>query len=188
MTIEEIFTKLAEHMLQGIMIHEQVANCYGFLSLKGYEKCHEYHYYSELCNYRCLYKYSLKYCGKLIKIGELKDPGIINANWYKYTRGEVDVNTKRTAVRDLVKHWVEWEKSTKTLLETSCKELYELGEIAAAQKIYCFLKDVTHELAHAENKRINLETSGYDIGTILGEQEHLYHKYKEKLECLAVYA
>jgi len=47
------------------------------------------------------------------------------------------------------------------------KELFELGEIAAANKINCFICDVDEELKHAEKKFIKLETLGYDIGTIV---------------------
>lgn len=181
MTVDEIFSKIAEHMLHGIMFHEQVANCYGFLSLPGYKKCHEYHYYSEICNYRCLYNYCLDHCNKLIKIGEVKNPNVINTGWYKYTREEVDVNTKRTAVRDLVKNWADWEKETKKLLEDSYKSLYELGEIAAAIKIACFIEDVDKELKCAQNKHIRLESTGYDINNIISEQDDLYEKYKCKI-------
>ena len=184
MTMEEIFSKIAMHMIKGIMFHEQVANCYGFLSLEGYKECHEYHYYSEIINYRHLYHYSLDHCHKLIKLGEIEDPAIISSNWYKYTKTDVDVNTKRTAIRDLMKSWIEWERETKQLLENCYKELYELGEIAAAIKISCFIKDVCNELQHAEEKRIKLETIGYDINTIIQEQHDLYEKYKTKIICL----
>lgn len=184
MTVEEIFSSLATHMIQGIMIHEQLANCYGFLSLDGYKMCHEYHYQHEICNYRCLYHYFLGNYNKLLPVDDISNPSIISSNWYKYTRSDVDINTKRNAIRDLTKTWVEWEKETKTLLEKSYKELYEQNEISAALKIACFLKDVEHELKHAENKRIALETIGYDMGDIMAEQKHLCKKYKDKIACL----
>ena len=44
MTIKEIYAQIAEHMIKGMMIHEQLANYYDFLGLKGYKRCHEYHY------------------------------------------------------------------------------------------------------------------------------------------------
>jgi len=34
---------------------------------------------------------------------------------------EVDTNTKRSAVKDSMKKWVDWEKETKVLLEASYK-------------------------------------------------------------------
>jgi hypothetical protein len=50
------------------------------------------------------------------------------------------------------------------------QELYNLGEVAAASEIDCFIADVDDELVHAEKKLIKLETIGYDIGTIIGWQ------------------
>lgn len=184
MTIEEIFSKLAEHMLEGIMFHEQVANCYGFLTLPGYKKCHEYHYYCEIRNYRHLYNYVLSHCNKLIKVNIVPAEDIINSSFYKYTRQEIDINTKRTTVRDIIKKWVTWEEETKGLLEACYKELYEAGEVAACFKIGCFIKDVEKELKCAVNKQIKLEATGYDIGSIVGEQDELHDKYKCKLDCL----
>lgn len=181
MATEEIFSAIAEHMLQGIMLHEQLANGYGFLTLKGYAKCHEYHYYEELCNYRCLYNYYLYHCNKMIKIGDVKPETIIDPSWYKYEREEVDTSTRRTAVRDFMQHWVEWEKSTKQLLEQSYKLLYDEGAIADAMFITCFIKDVDKELKTAENKYLFLEASGYDIANIIGEQHELYEKYRCKM-------
>ena len=55
MTIENIFNKLANHMIEGIMYHDEMAEAYNFLGLHGYAKCHDYHhfteekYYHELC-------------------------------------------------------------------------------------------------------------------------------------------
>ena len=45
MTIEEIYSGIAQHMVIGMMIHEHYANYYYFLNLDGYKTCHEYHFY-----------------------------------------------------------------------------------------------------------------------------------------------
>ena len=36
MTIDEIFSLMAEHMVEGLMTHAQLADFYNFLGLKGY--------------------------------------------------------------------------------------------------------------------------------------------------------
>ena len=105
MTLDEIFTKMAERMREGIYFHECAANCYGLLSLPGYKRCHEYHFYSEIHNYRCLYHYVLNHCGKLIKT-EVEPHDMLDASLYKHSREEIDTNTKRNWVRELVKKWV----------------------------------------------------------------------------------
>ena len=51
MVIEEIFAKLKNHMLEGMVFHDQMSRYYDFLNLKGYKRCHEYHYFEETLGY-----------------------------------------------------------------------------------------------------------------------------------------
>ena len=182
MTIEEIFSNISTHMAKGLLIHSQLASLYGFLNLRGYQRCHEYHYYEETHSYRRLQNFFLKYCNKLIHENNVEQPNIIPANWYKFTKMEVDTNTKRSAVKDSMKKWVDWEKETKVLLEVSYKQLYELGEINCAIKIAKCIEDVSHELADAQEKQIHLESMGYDIVYIIDWQPELYKQYCKKIK------
>ena len=116
MTVEEIFSKMAAHMVKGLMIHDQISSAYTFLNLCGYAKCHEFHYYDESYNYRCLQNYYLEHYHKLIPEEKVSDPNAIPDNWYKYTKSEVDVNTKRSGIKNLMKRWVDWEQETKNNL------------------------------------------------------------------------
>lgn len=182
MTVDEIFTKLAAHMVEGMMIHDTLSKGYDFLGLYGFSKCHEYHHIEETKGYECLLHYYSTRYHKLLEIKNIPEPEIIPANWYKYTTMAVDVATKRQAVKTMTEKWVEWERNTKKLYQDMYKELFELGEIAAANKINCFICDVDEELKHAEKKLIKLETLGYDIGTIVNWQQPMYKKYKKKLK------
>ena len=184
MTIDEIFNKIAAHMRKGLAIHDQIASIYGFLNLCGYKKCHEYHFLEESYAYRRLIDfYSDTYC-KLIASDNFEMPKLIPSNWLKYTKIEVDINTKRNAIKDTMKQWVEWEQEAKKLWEDSYIELYGLGEIYAAQTIQTFLKDTAEELNMAREKQICLESSGYDMPFILEEQKSLYKKYEKKMRCI----
>ena len=182
MTIEEIFSNISTHMAKGLLIHNQMASLYGFLNLKGYQKCHEYHYYEETHNYRHLQNLFLAYCNKMIHESLVEQPDIIPNNWYKFTKKEVDVNNKRSAIKDLMKKWVEWDKESKILLETSYKQLYELNEINCAIEIMYFIKDVSKELVNAQEIYIDLESMGYDIVYIIDIQPDLYKQYCNKIK------
>ena len=182
MTIEEIFSNISTHMSKGLLIHNQMASLYGFLNLRGYQKCHEYHYYEENYNYRCLQNFFLKHCNKLIHENSVEQPNIIPPSWYKFSKIEVDINNKRSAIKDLMKKWVDWEKETKALLESSYKQLYELGEINCATKIAEYIEDVSNELAAAQEEQINLESMGYDIVYIIDQQPDLYKRYCKKIK------
>ena len=181
MTIEEIFTKLAAHMVEGIMFHDEVAKAYDFLGLYGFAMCHNYHHMEETEGYLCLSHWYSCHEHKLIKLPELTKTEVIPATWYKYATTDVDTNTKREAVKTLMTKWVEWEKETKKLYQEMRQELCAIGEVAAALKLDCYIKCVDKELIHAEKKHIKFETLNYDISTIIKCQESMKNKFKKKL-------
>ena len=45
MVVEDIFASIANRLLLGSMIHEQLINYYDFLNLYGYKECHKYHFF-----------------------------------------------------------------------------------------------------------------------------------------------
>ena len=182
MTIQEIFTTLAQHMEKGIKIHGEFIKVYNFLCLKGYKKCHHYHFLEETQNYYYLCHYYMDHYHQMIEISQIEEVKVIPNSWYKYTQFEVDTGTKRNAIRDMMKQWVDWEKSTKELLQTLYKELIDLDEIAAAKKFECYICDVDKELKQAEKELIKLETIGYDISLIIDMQDSLYDKYNKKIK------
>lgn len=182
MTVEEIFSRLSTHMAKGLMIHNQIANGFGFLNLYGYRRCHEYHYFEESKNYFCLRNYYFDNYGKLIPENSIGEVNIVPQLWYKYTKSDVDIATKRKEIRNLFEHWINWEIEAKKLFETSYKELIELGEIAAALKISDFLRETSHELSVAQSKQIYLASADYDMTLISEEQSHLYKKYNKEIE------
>ena len=184
MAVEEIFSLLSAHFVKGLMIHEQMASAYGFLGLWGYQKCQEYHYFEESKNFRELQNYYIKEYNKLIIEIKVENPEIIPQNWYKHTQIDVDVNTKRAAIKDMMKKWVDWEQETKEKLQSFYKELCSLGEINAAREMMFFLDKVDKELKHAQSKYIILESIGYDIVAICAEQSEYRSKYEEKINRL----
>lgn len=59
------------------------------------------------------------------------------------------------------------------------KELIDINEVAAAQRITRLIKDVDKELKHAQHLHLLLKTSDYSIDYILVEQDKLCKKYGE---------
>lgn len=182
MTIENIFNKLANHMVEGIMYHDDMAKAYDFLGMYGFAKCHDYHHFMEEAHYRDLSHYYATHCFKLLQLGEIPQPKIIPETWYSYTTYDVDNGTKRTAVKDLIEKWVKWERDTKKLYEEMYIELTNLREIAAAIYIKKYICDVDEELKYAEKKLIHLETLNYDIAALAESQNSLYEEFNLKLK------
>ena len=74
--------------------------------------------------------------------------------------------------------------SPKQLYQDMYKELVDIGEIAAAEKIACYICGVDCELKYAERKHLDLESTNYDLPTIVIGQHDIHERYKKKLECL----
>ena len=182
MTVDEIFKDLSKHMIKGLMVHEQMANYYDFLGLGGYKRCHEYHYMKETCSYRSLCRYYINHFNKLIPDSEIENPKIIPDSWYNYTRQDVDPSTKKNAVKNGLVTWYEWERDTKILYEKMYKELMNIGEVAAASKVHCFLMDTDDELKKVERYMLDKMATNYDINGIIAEQKNKHTKYKKKME------
>lgn len=182
MTVAEIFEKINSHMIEGIMLHDQMSEYYDFLDLHGFKRCHEYHAICEFKTRRKIVRYYINHFGKLLSEVNAEDPQVVPNNWRNYTRQEVDINTKKRAIRDGFAKWQEWEKETKKLYEKLVWELYSLGEIAAAKEISKLVKDVDHELKIVERKSIMLASIDYDLPSIYLEQAEIHKKYKAKLK------
>lgn len=186
MEVSEIYTKLSTHMIKGIMIHDQMANYYDFLGLEGYKRCHEYHMFKEMCNYRSLNRYFINHHNMLIPEEQFENPDVIPESWYKYERQDVDASTKKNAVMSGLDKWVDWERDTKELYEDMYKELCEIGEVASAMKVKEFIEDVDYELKKAERYQLNKKATGYDMVSIIEEQTRKHNKYKKKMEKIGI--
>ena len=106
---------------------------------------------------------------------------VIPANWYNYTRYDVDQGTKRTAVKDGFKKWLEYEKETRQYLSQMAQRLEQMNEREAARKLDHLIEHIEKEIETAENKMMNLESTGYDMNYILQQQEELKQHYADKI-------
>lgn len=180
--IEEVFAEIATHAAKGLSIHKHLIMMFGFLNLTGYEELQKYRYFEESRDYIKLHSFFLSHFNKMIKENSVEETDIIPSNWFKFTKQEVDANNKRSAIKDLMKKWIDWEKETKVLLETNYKKLYEVGEIEGALFIGEFIREVGDELAFAQEQQINLDSIGYDLVYIVDQQEELYKHYNKKIK------
>lgn len=170
MDTTNVFALLKAHMLEGMVFHDEMMRYFGFLGFDGYSKFHRQQYHEETEGYHRLCEYYLSHYNEMIPPRDMNRPNIIPDSWYKFNKKEVDVSTKRTGVKEAIQKWVKWEEETKALYEEMCKELILQEEIASADLIKCYVRDVDEELSKADKKQIQLETVGYDIGYIMADQ------------------
>ena len=173
MRAAEIFAKLSMHMVEGMMLHNQLADGFAFLALPGFAEKHEHRFAEESENMRKVHAYYISRYNMLMDEGHAEDPHAIPRSWMGYSRQQVTQETKKKAVRELLEHWVKWERKTKDCYQHAYVDLTECGEIAAAQMIKRLLCDVDDELAYAENMHLRLEAVAYEMAAIEQMQEEV---------------
>lgn len=202
--LQNLYSELINHMKQGVEMHEQLSDYYAFLNLPGYQKCHEYQMLCELLTYRKAKDMYLKEYNKLVQ-PTYADNGAMNnmsannnnnnsmrqrrnysadvipVNWYNHTRYDVDASTKRNAVKEGFKKWIDYEKDTKQFLTQMMQKLEQMDEREATRKLEYLVDHVEKEIDSAEEKLMNLESAGYDMNYILQQQEELKRKYAKKI-------
>lgn len=181
MTVDEVFTVLASHMIKGMMVHEQLMNTYLFLGLNGYAKCHEYHYISETKGYIRLSNYKLEHYGSLIKQGPFEIPEIIPESWFGFTRSAVDSETRHKAMVAALEEWIKWERQTRELYVVAFEELMQQNQVATAEFVKSYILDVEDELVYATNEKIHKSSMGYDIVSVVEEQDELSRFFDKKI-------
>ena len=170
-------------MIKGLTVHTNIARAFNFLNLPGFQYCHEYHYLSESRSFQKFSDFFLNHYNKLLNL-TIENSAIIPSTWYKYTKQDVDINTKKNAIKDLYQHWINWESETHNLLQEKYAELTEMKDIIGAQKILQLLLDVENELQSAKSKQLSLEAINYDLISIEDRQQFLCAQYKEAIKCL----
>ena len=181
MTVEEIFNALANQMIEGLMIHSQLSDYYGFLGLLGYAKCHRYHYFEENRNYRAISDYYLLHYNKIIESTPIPNPSIIPTTWFSHKRTDVTPQTRKASIQAGFDKWVNWETDTKKKYEMLYQELINLDEVASALEVAKLIKDVDEELAEADQKRLEQIANDYNISDIINLQDELEQTYLTKL-------
>ena len=184
MTVEEIFIKIASHMIKGMMVHEQLANYYQFLALEGYKCCHDYHFLDETLSYRELQRFYIDKYNKLIPDAKIENPKMIPDSWYKHVRQDVDAASKRTYIKDALEHWHAWEKETHKLYHDMVRELEAIEGYAAADWVRCLMCDVEKEILGIEKKQLKLLSVDYSMNFIVQRQRDKKEYYLEKMKNL----
>jgi len=182
MTTSDIFSQIAQRMIEGLMTHSQLSDYYGFLGLEGYQECHKYRYFEENGNYKKIADYYLKHYNKLLIDQPFNNPDVIPSDWFKYTRQQVGPDVRRPAIQLGFEKWVKWEKDTKKIYEQYYQELINLNEVAAAIELKKYIADVDKELADARQEHLELEAIDYNISDIMLAQDDIKKKYKKKLK------
>lgn len=170
MTSEDVFSKISSHMIKGIMIHEELANYFGFLKLCNYEREQTKRYVSESKSLAKLHSYYTGHYCKLFPKTSIEIPSVIPEAYFGHESSELDAKDIRSSVKSIFERWVEWEEETKALYVECYIELRDnISDVTAAIMVMDLIKDVDEELMKAKNHWYVLKNSNYDIVLIMEE-------------------
>ena len=180
MPVIDVFAKVSDHLIDGMMMHGQTADHYDFLGLEGLKRPHEYHFIRETISMRRIHRYSIDHCNRLLPVANTKHIDVIPVEWSNFTRQAVESETKSKAVEAGMREWCEWEHETKELYAKSAKDPYDAGEVAAAHMICELVRDVDDECEYADRSAPSLSAVDYDMRVIVPMRHGLHEKYGKK--------
>ena len=172
MTIEEIFSGISRHMVEGLMFHSQLSDYFYFLGLNGYGNFHYKRYLQASKSYKKVSKYYLSRYGKLVAEDGFTNPKVIPEAWHRYTREDVNMSTRKTSLASGFEKWIKWERDTKDLYKNMYAET-QTSDPAAAAFILDLVRDVDAELADAEQQWLELKAMDYSMPDVIMMQGEL---------------
>lgn len=186
MTPSEVFTKITTHLVEGMMLHDRMADYYDFLGLMGFKRIHEYHFLKNAAEMRGVRRYYINHFNMLLPDGDVAPDWNIPESWAGHYRADVRSETKKNAVKAGVDKWCEWAHETKRLYEECYRDLCEADEIAAACKVKELLMDADMSAKCADRLCVRLKGMDYDMPTVSIMQDEIHSEYAKKTEGLEV--
>lgn len=180
-SVESIFSEINARMIAALMFHDQMADYFDFMGMKGYKRLHEYQYFSESVERKKVNQYYINHHNKLIPNNYSGQVEVIPENWQTANRISVGKSTKQKGIEDGFNQYHEWEAETKSLYEHYASKLRETGSVADAIMVEKLVEDVDNELKKLERIIVDLISSGYDMVYITESQQSIHDKYKAKM-------
>ena len=178
----DIFREINDRQVTALMVHDQMADIFWFMQLKGFACMHEYQFLCESMGHRKTKKHYLCEHGKLLPDGEFKNPEILPVDWLKYTKSDVTNQVRLQYIEKTLTTYKTWEHETKEMYEKAICDLMANGSVCDAKFVYFLLEDVSEELKELEDLCAKLRMHDDMLSGALGVQHWLHKKYRKKLE------
>lgn len=167
MNMYELWSKVCEHQVTGLMYHFQFADMFYFLGLDCLGKEQERHYREESNALRDSHKFVLEHHRKIITENRVENVDLIPSAWTKYTAGDVDKSVRKSQVMSIFDTWLTWETKTRDYYV----EMYQKAEEQHAVLDCCRLKElilcVEKELARIQKCINKLKMCDYSPEAML---------------------
>jgi hypothetical protein len=170
MTLKEIYTALANRMVGAIMIHSQLVQIFAFVDLLPDMRKQESQLQEETHDYSELNKYYIQHHHNILIADNPPQIDILNLGLLKKSSDELSTEDKMYLIKYGMKEWIEWERKSKVIYEDSYRELLDISEVASADFVSRFVRDVDLELKEAEKIFRVREGIDWDLSAIYDKQ------------------
>lgn len=171
--MHEIFKKLSNRMVGAMMIHTQLTELFNFIDLEPDAKRQKKQLRDESDGLLKLEKYVAQHHHILITSDNPPQVDILNLGMLKQPNDKLSPDNKVYLIQYALKEWIEWEKKSKVIYEDSYHNLVDMSEIAAADFVLQYVKDVDKELRDAELLYRVRDAIDWDLATIYAKQARL---------------
>lgn len=175
---KEVFSAINARQITALMFHDEMADLFDFIGLRGFKRMHEYQYLAESAEHRCIKRYYLNHHGMLLPEEEIEEVDVIPDDWYQYNRMDVTPAVRKQAVQKAMEQYYDWEAETKELYQKCAAYLIAWQKVADFNKVNALVQDVDKELKYLERLCIELKAVDYDAVYIESIQDRLHEKYK----------
>lgn len=173
MTTHNVFTKLANRMVGAMMIHTQLTELFNFIDLKLDAKRQEKQLHEESSGLLKLEKYATQHHHILITSDNPPQVDILNLSMLKQPNDKLSPDNKIYLIQYAMKEWIEWERGSKIMYEDAYRNLVDMSEIATADFVLQYVRDVDKELRDAELLYRVRDAIDWDLATIYDKQARL---------------
>lgn len=173
MTVHEIYTALNNQMVGAMMMHTQLAQLFTFIDLLPDARRQEQQLLEETHGLVELNKYFSQHHHTLAIADNPPQIDIFDLNVFKKETGELTPEDKIELIRYGMNKWIEWERESKIMYEDAYKTLIDLSEVASAEFITRYIRDVDQELRDAERLYRVRDAIEWDLPTIYDKQARL---------------
>lgn len=173
MTLHEIYSALGNRMVGAMMIHSQLVQIFAFVDLlpdmrkQENQLQEETHGLSELC------KYYIQHHHNILVADNPPQIDILNLGLLKKSSNELTSEDKAYLIKYAMKEWIDWERDSKVLYEDSYRNLTDISEVASAEFVMRFIRDVDYELKEAERIFRVREGINWDLPAIYDKQSRM---------------
>lgn len=152
------------------MTHTQLTELFNFIDLETDAKRQKNQLHEETDGLLKLEKYAAQHHHILITSDDPPQVDILNLSMLKQPNDKLSPDDKVYLIQYAMKEWIEWEKESKIIYEDAYRSLVEISEIAAADFVLRYVRNVDKELRDAELLYRVRDAIDWDLPTIYDNQ------------------